>query len=55
MGVAEAEEPEPEPEAELAAEVGELGLATAATNGFEELPPVPSGRLREMVSMVLCC
>ena len=51
MGFAVAEELE----AALAAEVGELGLAAATTKGFDELPPVPSGRLKAMVPMVSCC
>jgi hypothetical protein len=36
-------------------EAGELGLATAATNGLEELPPVPDGRSNVAEPIVLCC
>ena len=44
-----------EPESELAAEVGELGLAAATTNGFDELPPVASCRLKAVVPIMSCC
>jgi hypothetical protein len=37
------------------ADVGELGLAAATTNGLEELPPVPVGRLNVAPPIVTCC
>ena len=47
MYVADAEDPD--------AEVGEAGLAAAMTNGLEELPPVPDGRLNVVAPIVMCC
>lgn len=54
---ADAEDPDAEdPDADDAdAEVGELGLAAATTNGLEELPPVPDGRLNVASPIVVCC
>src|ERR1700722_5635572 len=37
------------------AEVGELGLATPTTNGLEEPPPVPGGRSKVVLPIVVCC
>jgi hypothetical protein len=47
VAVADAEEPD--------AEAPELGFTAATTKGFEELPPVPAGRLNEIVPIVSCC
>jgi hypothetical protein len=49
---ADAEDPDAD---DADAEVGELGLAAATTNGLEELPPVPDGRLNVAVPIVVCC
>jgi hypothetical protein len=49
---ADAEDPDAD---DADAEVGELGLAAATTNGLEELPPVPDGRLNVAEPIVVCC
>lgn len=49
---ADAEDPDAD---DADAEVGELGLAAATTNGLEELPPVPDGRLNVASPIVVCC
>ena len=52
MYVADAEDPDVE---DPDAEAGEPGLAAAMTNGLEELPPVPDGRLNVAAPIVTCC
>jgi hypothetical protein len=47
VSVADVEDPD--------AEVGELGLAAATTNGLEELPPVPDGRSNVVAPIMTCC
>jgi len=50
--VADGEDPDGE---DPDAEAGEPGLAAATTNGLEELPPVPDGRLNVAAPIVKCC
>ena len=49
--MADGEEPEAEPDAEAP----ELGFTAATMKGFEELPPVPLGRSKEVVPLESCC